>query len=70
MDVKTRDVCIAHGYRLTEYQIIDDSEVIDTFFNIRDGQGVIHGHDYHDIDRPLDIILRMWTNDEEDLLTA
>ena len=59
MDVKARDVCIVNGYRLTEYQILDGSEIIDTFFNIRDAQGVRQGRNYDDVEEPLDIILSM-----------
>ena len=39
MDVIARDVCEAHGYRLTEFQLINGNEIIDTFFCIRDEQG-------------------------------
>ena len=59
MDVKARDVCIANGFRLTEYQILDGNTVVKTYFNIRDTQGVRHGSDYDDVDRPLDILLSM-----------
>ena len=59
MDVRARDLCIANGYRLTEYQILDGKEIIDTFFCIRDAQGVRQGHNYDDVDEPMDIILSM-----------
>ena len=59
MDVKARDVCIVKGFQLTEFQIIDGNEIIDTFFNIRDAQGVRQGRNYDDVDEPMDIILSM-----------
>ena len=59
MAVRARDLCIANGYRLTEYQILDGKEIIDTFFCIRDAQGVRQGRNYDDVDEPMDIILSM-----------
>ena len=59
MDVIARNVCIVNGFRLTEYQMTNGSEIIDTFFNIRDAQGVRQGRNYDDVDEPLDIILRI-----------
>jgi len=46
MDVIARDVCVAHGFRLTEFQITNGKEIIDTFFCIRDKQGVRQGRNY------------------------
>ena len=59
MDVKARDVCVVNEYRLTEYQITNGKEIIDTFFCIRDKQGVRQGCNYDDVDEPMDIILSM-----------
>ena len=59
MDVTATDVCLVHGYRLTEYQITNGKEIIDTFFCIRDAQGVRQGRDYDDDDEPMGIILSM-----------
>ena len=70
MDVKAIDVCIVHGFRLTEYQVFSGSEIIDTYFNIRDDQGVAHGHDYNDVQIPLNIILRIWTPLQTAYLTS
>ena len=61
MDVKARDVCIVNGYRLTEYQIFDGSEIVDTYFNIRDEHGTTHGCNYDDVEEPLKIMLNMST---------
>ena len=70
MDVRTRDLCIANGYRLTEYQILDGNEIMDTNFNIRDDHGVIHGSNYDDVDEPLEIMLNMCTAEEIPPLSA
>ena len=59
MDVIARDVCIVNEFRLTEYQITNGKEIIDTFFCIRDKQGVRQGCNYDDVDEPMDIILSM-----------
>ena len=59
MDVKARDVCVVNEYRLTEYQITNGKEIIDTLFCIRDKQGVRQGCNYDDVDEPMDIILSM-----------
>ena len=64
MDVITRDVCIVNGFRLTEYQITNGKEIIDTFFNIRDAQGVRQGRNYDDVDEPLKIMLNMCITSE------
>jgi len=70
MDVKATDVCIVHGYRLTKYQIFDGNEIMDTYFNIRDDQGVVHGSNYDDVEEPLEILLNMCTTGEVPLLSA
>ena len=70
MDVKATDLCIVMGFRLTEYQIFDGSEIVDTYFNIRDEQGVVHGSNYDDVEEPLKILLNMRTTEEFPLLSA
>ena len=60
MAVIEEDICIVQGYRLTEYQVFDDGFITNTFFNIRDDQGVVSGHNYDDIKTPLNLILCMW----------
>ena len=64
MEVIERDLCAANGYRLTEFQIIEGSEIIDTFFCIRDKQGVRHGRNYDEVEEPLGILLNMCTTEE------
>ena len=59
MDVVEEDLCIVKGFRLTEYQVFDGDDIVDTYYNIRDEQGTAHGRDYGNIETPLDIILRM-----------
>ncbi len=57
MDVRVEDVCVVTGYRLTEYQVFDDNELVNTYFSIRNDKGAILGSNYDDIEKPLDIIL-------------
>ena len=57
MDVRVEDVCIVTGYRLTEYQVFDDNELVHTYFSIRNDKGAVLGSNYDDIEKPLDIIL-------------
>ncbi len=59
MEVKSEDICIILGSRLTEYKIYDGEGIVYTYFNIRDEQGTVHGRNYGDIETPLDIIIRM-----------
>ena len=61
MDVKARDVCVVNEYRLTEYQITNGKEIIDTFFCIRNKQGVRQGRNYDEVEEPLKILLNMCT---------
>lgn len=70
MDVKATDLCIVHGYRLTEYQVFNGSDYVYTYFNIRDEQGVVHGSNYDDVEEPLEILLNMCTTGEAPLLSA
>ncbi|MFB3090520.1 MAG: hypothetical protein ACE1ZG_04115 [Gammaproteobacteria bacterium] len=64
MDVIATDVCAAHGFRLTEFQITNGNEVIDTFFCIRDEHGNRHGQNYDTVEEPLKILLNMSTTKE------
>ena len=57
MDIRVEDVCVVTGYRLTEYQVFDDSELVNTYFSIRNDKGAVLGSNYDDIEKPLDIIL-------------
>ncbi len=59
MDMKTVDLCVVQEYRLTEYRVFKDGNIVDTYFNIRDGNNVVQGRDYGDIKIPLDIMLNM-----------
>jgi len=70
MDVIAKDVCIAHGYRLTEFQIFNGNEIIDTFFCIRDEHGNRHGENYDTVNEPLEVLLNMSTTEETELNSA
>ena len=63
MDVKAIDVCIVNGFRLTEYQVFNDDDIVKTYFNIRDEQGLVFGHNYNDVETPLNIMLGMWATE-------
>ena len=67
MDVIATDVCVAYGFSLTEFQIMNGNEIIDTFFCIRDKQGNRHGQNHDTIDEPLEILLNMSTTKETKL---
>ena len=70
MDVIARDVCVAHGFRLTEFQITNGKEIIYTFFCIRDKQGVRQGCNYDEVEEPLKILFNMCTTEESELNSA
>ena len=70
MDVIANVVCVAHGFRLTEFQILNGNEIIDTFFCIRDKHGNRYGQNYDTVDEPLEILLNMCTTKESELNSA
>ena len=59
MEVKSEDICIVLGYRLTEYKIYDGEGIVTAFFNIRDDQGEVHGRNFDDIEEPLNLLLNI-----------
>ncbi len=61
MDVKMEDVCVTQEFRLTEYQVSNGGIIFNTYFNIRDENGVVIGCTYDDIKAPLDTMLRLCT---------
>ena len=67
MDVIAKEVCVAHGFTLTEFQLINGNEIIDTFFCIRDEQGNRHGNNYDEVEEPLEILRNMSTTKETKL---
>ncbi len=48
MDVRVEDVCVVTGYRLTEYQVFDDNELVNTYFSIRNNEGAVLGSNFDD----------------------
>jgi len=70
MDVIATDICVAHGFRLTEFQLINGNEIIEPFFCIRDKQGVRQGPNYDEVEEPLKILLNMCTTEETELNSA
>jgi hypothetical protein len=67
MDVRTEDICIVKGFRLTEYQVYSGDNIAYTYFNIRNDKGAILGRNYDDIEIPLDIITSMMANKDASL---
>jgi len=70
MDVIARDVCVAHGFRLTEFQITNGNEIIDTFFCIRDEHGNRQGRNDDEVEEPMEILLNMCAAEETKLNSA
>jgi len=64
MDIKATDVCKVHGFRLTGYKVFNGDDIVNTYFNIRDEQGTVHGRKYDDVETPLKIMLSMLTTEE------
>jgi hypothetical protein len=64
MSTKTEDICVVQDFRLTEHQVSDGNDSVDTYFSIRDNNGFVFGHLYDDITKPLGIIFRMWAAEE------
>jgi len=61
MEVKSEDICIIPGYRLTEYNVFDGEDIVKTYFNIRDDQGQVHGRNFDEIKWPLNLLLSIET---------
>ncbi len=57
MEVRTEDICIILEFRVTKFQTIDNGQVINTHFNIRDRDGEVHGRDFDNVDEPVDLLL-------------
>ena len=59
MEVRTEDVCIILGFRVTENRIYKEDIYLATYFNIRDEQGEVHGRNFDTVEVPLDLLLRI-----------
>ena len=70
MDVRTEDICIVRGFRLTEYQVFNGDYIAYTYFNIRNDKGAVLGRNYDDIEIPLDIMISMWIDEDASLISA
>ena len=64
MRTKTEDICVVQDFRLTEHQVSNGHDIVDTYFSIRDNNGFVFGQSYDDITKPLSIIFRMWAAEE------
>ena len=70
MDVRAVDLCVVRKFRLTENQVFNGSDYVYTYFNIRDDQGVVYGHNYDEVEKPLDIMLSLDNNEKLALYSA
>jgi len=70
MDVIAIDVCIAYGFRLTEFKIMNGNKIIDTFFCLRDKHGNRHGQNYDEVEEPLEILLNICADKDAKLNSA
>ena len=59
MELKSNDICIILGHFITEYQVLDGKDIVNTYFNIRDDQGQVHGRDFNNIEEPLKLLLSL-----------
>lgn len=59
MGVKSTDICIILGYRITEHVVFIGDETIDKYFNIMDNMGNVHGRNFSTINEPLDLLFSM-----------
>jgi hypothetical protein len=57
LEIKSEDICIIPGYRLTEYKVFNGEDIVETYFNIRDEQGHVHGRNFDEIEWPLNLLL-------------
>ena len=70
MGVRKKDICIVRGFRLTEYQVCNGDNIAYSYFNIRNDRGTMLGRNYDDIERPLDIMISMWADEDTSLISA
>lgn len=56
MKVLKKDVCKILNYLITENRIVDNEKVLDTFYYIRDEEGIIHSQNFHDVDEPFELL--------------
>lgn len=59
MGVRSTDICIILGYRITENEVFIGEETIDKYFNIRDNLGRVYGRNFNTINEPLDLLFDM-----------
>ena len=64
METKSEDICVIPGYRLTENKVYYETGIVETYFNIRDEQGRIHGRNFDEIEWPLNLLLCINNNME------
>ncbi len=57
MELKSKDICIILGYFITEYQVFDGKDIVESYFNIRDDLGKVYGRNFNDIQEPLNLLL-------------
>ena len=53
------EVCIVDGFRLMEYHVFNDNDLVQTYFNITDELGVPYGYAYDNVETPFRILLNI-----------
>ena len=56
MDVLTEDICYVLDYIITEYKIIDNGEIIDTYYNIKNKEGAIFSQNFTNLKEPFELL--------------
>ena len=56
MDVITGDICYILNYLITEYKILENGKIIDTYYNIRNKEGAIFSQNFTSINEPFEIL--------------
>ena len=56
MDVVTEDICYVLDYIITEYKIIDNGDVLDTYYNIRNKERLVFSQNFTSLNEPFEIL--------------
>ena len=57
MGIVTTEVCKILDYIITENKTTNNGKVIDTFYNITNGEGLVFSQDFNNIKEPFDILI-------------
>lgn len=57
MGIVTKDICKILDYIITENKIFNNGNVIDTFYNITNEEGLVFSQNFNNIKEPFDILI-------------